>query len=37
MTNLLKLEASMKEDDPWLIGLRPLYRDYDFTHWWFEV
>ena len=35
--NLLKLEVSMKEEDPWLAGLSPLYKDYDFAHWWFEV
>ena len=34
---LLKLEASMKENDPWLAGLSPLYKDYEFAHWWFEV
>jgi hypothetical protein len=34
---LLKLEASMKENDPWLAGLSPLYKDYDSLHWWFEV
>jgi hypothetical protein len=34
---LLKLEVSMKENDPWLAGLSPLYKDYDFAHWWFEI
>jgi hypothetical protein len=34
---LLKLEASMKENDPWLAGLSPLYKDYEFAYWWFEV
>jgi hypothetical protein len=35
--NLRKLEVSMKEEDPWLAGLSPLYKDYEFTYWWFEV
>jgi len=35
--NLLKLQESMQENDPWLAGLSPLYKDYDFAHWWFEI
>jgi hypothetical protein len=35
--NLLKLDVSLKLEDPWLVGLSPLYKDYQFQHWWFEV
>ena len=35
--NLLKMEASLKAEDPWLLGLSPLYRDYESGYWWFEI
>ena len=35
--SLLALKESMKEKDPWLSGLSPLYKDYESEYWWFEV
>jgi hypothetical protein len=35
--SLRKLGVAMKEEDPWLAGLSPLYKDYEFEYWWFEV
>ena len=35
--SLLAMQQSMKEQDPWLHGLSPLYKDYEREYWWFEV
>jgi hypothetical protein len=35
--DLLKMEASIKEADPWLSGMSPLYKDYEVAYYWFEV
>ena len=35
--DLLRMEAALKLQDPWLFGLSPLYRDYEAEYWWFEI
>ena len=35
--SLLAMKESMQEQDPWLSGLSPLYKDYESEYWWFEV
>jgi hypothetical protein len=35
--HLEKLVEEMQENDPWIVGMSPLYKDYDCTYWWFEV
>jgi hypothetical protein len=33
--NVMKVKLS--EEDPWLLGLSPLFNDYKRGYWWFEV
>jgi len=35
--SFLRMEASLKAGDPWLVGLSPLYRDYEGEYWWLEI
>ena len=35
--SLLAMKELMNEQDPWLSGLSPLYKDYESEYWWFEV
>ena len=35
--SLVATMSSMNEQDPWLSGLSPLYKDYKSGYWWFEV
>jgi len=35
--SLLRFEAKLKAGDPWLVGLSPLYRDYESEYWWLEI
>lgn len=34
---LLAMKHAMEEQDPWLSGLSPLYKDYESEYWWFEI
>ncbi len=31
------MKAELSEEDPWLLGLSPLFKDYKRGYWWFEV
>ena len=34
---LLECLRTLQENDPMLMGMSPLYKDYESTYWWFEV
>jgi hypothetical protein len=31
------MKTKLSEEDPWLLGLSPLFKDYKRGYWWFEV
>ena len=35
--HLEKTGADMQQQDPWLVGISPLFKDYDAAYWWFEL